>query len=81
MSNKDIGHVVGLNLNAVGTWVHAYQFGRFEVLCQNNYGTNKSELEKHSNSILSSFTERPPMTASEAKVRIEALTGISRSPS
>lgn len=31
-------------------------------------------------SILQSFTERPPMSACEAKSRIEELTGISRSP-
>lgn len=81
MSNKKIGHIVGLNLNAVGFYIRSYQSGGFEMLCQNNYGTNKSELEKHSDSILSSFKERPPMTANEAKVRIEELTGISRSPS
>jgi len=81
MSNKAIGDIVGLNLNAVGNCIHAYQEGGFEALCQNNYGTNESELEHHSESLLKSFAEQPPMNAREAKARIEKLTGISRSPS
>ncbi len=81
MSNKAIGHIVGLNLNAVGDCIHAYQEGGLDALCQYNYGTNTSELEKHSESILQSFTEHPPMNSCEAKSRIEKLTGIGRSPS
>ena len=81
MSNKAIGHIVCLNLNAVGDWIHAYQEGGFDALCQYNYGTNKSDLETHSESVLKSFAEKPPMTSCEAKSRIEKMTGISRSPS
>ena len=81
MSNKMIGHIVGLNLNAIGDCIHAYQEGGFDALCQNNYGTNKSELDNHAQSLLKSFTEQPPMSTREAKSRIEKLTGISRSPS
>lgn len=81
MNNKKIGKLTGLNHEIVGDWIRAYLKGGFEALCRFNYGTNKSELENHSQSILSSFTERPPMTANEAKARIEELTGISRSPS
>ena len=76
-----IGHLTGLKRQAVSRWVKVYQTGGFDSLCQFNYGTNKSELLKHSMSILQSFTERPPMSACEAKSRIEELTGISRSPS
>ena len=81
MSNKMIAKLTGLNREIVGDWIRAYQAGGFEALCQFNYGTNKSELENHSEGILKSFTERPPMTSNEAKARIEELTGISRSPS
>ena len=80
MSNQEIGTLTGLNRETVGDWIGAYLDGGFEALCQFNYGTNKSVLEKHAESILSSFTERPPMNANEAKARIEELTGISRSP-
>ena len=80
MSNKEIARLTGLNREIVGDWLVIYQAGGFEALCQFNYGTNKSELANHSESILASFTERPPMNANEAKARIETLTGISRSP-
>lgn len=80
LSNTAIGQLTGLHRHAVSSWVEAYKEGGFEALCKFNYGTNKSELANHSESILKSFTERPPMNANEAKVRIGELTGISRSP-
>jgi transposase len=80
MSNKEIGKLTGLNREIVGDLIRAYLAGGFEALCQLNYGTNKSELENYAESILLSFTQRPPMTTNEAKARIEEMTGISRSP-
>ncbi len=76
-----IGYLTGLHRHSVRHWIQVYQTNGFEGLCQFNYGTNESDLENHSQSILKNFTERPPMTANEAKARIEELTGISRSPS
>jgi transposase len=81
MNNKMIGKLTGLNHEIVGDWIRNYMKGGFEALCQFKYGTNKSKLENYSQSILSSFTQWPPVTAGEAKARIEQLTGISRSPS
>jgi transposase len=80
-SISTIGLLTGLNHQSVSHWIQVYQTDGFDALCQFNYGTNKSELERYSESILNSFTERPPMNACEAKSRIEELTGISRSPS
>lgn len=80
-SYTEVGQISGLHRHSVSHWVQSYQSGGFESLCQYNYGTNKSELENYSDSILKSFIERPPMSASEAKMRIEEMTGISRSPS
>ena len=81
MSNKMISKLTGLNREIVGDWIGSYRTGGFDALCRFNYGTNKSELENKSESILESFIQRPPMTANEAKARIEEITGISRSPS
>jgi len=81
MSNEMIGILVGLNRDSVGDWIRHYRQYGFDALCQFNYGTNKSSLENHADSILKSFTEQPPMNINEAKSRIEAMTGISRSPS
>jgi len=76
-----IGKLTGLHRHSVKRWVQLYQNEGFESLCRFNYGTNKSVLESHCASILKSFSERPPMSACEAKSRIEDMTGISRSPS
>jgi len=80
-SDTKAGQISGLHRHSVNYWVQSYQAGGFESLCRHNYGTNKSELENYSGSILKSFTECPPMSAREAKMRIEKMTGISRSPS
>lgn len=80
MTNKMIGKIVDLHRDSVCDWTRAYTNGGFDALCQFNYGTNKSELDSYSTGILKSFTEQPPMSSSEAKARIEAMTGISRSP-
>lgn len=79
-SNEEIGKIVGLARKTVGYWVQAYKKGGFESLCQLNYGTNKSELEKYSHDIIQSFTESPPMHVKEAIARIKDMTGIERSP-
>ena len=81
MSNIMIGELIGLNRDSVGDWIMRYQQKGFDSICQFNYGTNKSALDNYRESILQSFTQRPPMTTNEAKARIEELTGISRSPS
>lgn len=80
-SDTMIGHLFGLHRHMVRRWVKAYNEKGFEALCQFNYGTNKSQLENQSESILESLTERPPMSICEAKARIQELIGISRSPS
>lgn len=80
MSNKVVGGIVGLSRNQVGKWIRCYQQGGLDALYQFGYGTNKSELEGHSANLLKCFAERPPMSANEAKVRIELITGIDRSP-
>lgn len=80
MGNEMIGKIVDLHRDSVGYWIMVYKREGFGALCQYNYGTNKSELDPYSTSILKSFTERPPMSSGEAKARIETMTGISRSP-
>ena len=67
MSNQMIGELTGLNRETVGDWIRAYTKGGFDVLCSFQYGTNKSELENYSDSILRYFMEHPPMNSNEAK--------------
>ena len=79
-SNSFIGELVDLDRNAVSRCIHAYNNNGFDALCQYNYGTNQSELEQFSSTILDSFLTKPPMSSGEAAVRIEEMTGIKRSP-
>ena len=76
-NNSIIGQIVGLHYNAVGNWINTYKANGFGALLSNNYGSKKSELENHSDSILASFQLQPPMAA--AAERIREMTGISRS--
>ena len=81
LSQKTIGQICGLHRNCVRHWVRRFEAGGIEALYENNYGTNKSELDNFSESILDSFKKQPPMNTNEARVRIEEMTGVSRSPS
>lgn len=78
-SNSIIGLAVDLHYNVVGNWINIYKANGFEALLSNNYGSKKSELENHADSILKTFQLQPPMTAAEAAERIKQMTGISRS--
>ena len=78
-NNSLISLAVGLHYNAVGKWINIYKAKGFEALLSNNYGSKKSELENHADSILESFQTQPPMTAAESAERIKEMTGISRS--
>ncbi len=78
-TNKSIGLITGLHYNMVAFWISVYKEKGFNGLLSNNYGTNRSELENHAESILDSFLQRLPMNAAEAVQRISEMTGINRS--
>src|ERR1017187_538922 len=77
-SNEEIGRFVDASRNSVSNWLDIYESDGFEGLCKLGYGTNTSELQQHSVSILDSFKIAPPMNSAEAVCRIEELTGIKR---
>src|SRR5689334_7784838 len=72
--NHTIGLITGLHSNTVSHWIKVYQQKGYEGLLVNHYGTNKSELELHGDSILFSFYQQPPMCAAQAAERIYELT-------
>ena len=78
-SNQMIGLIADLHPNTVSHWIQVYKQTGYEGLLTNNYGTNESELESHSESILSFFSQQPPMNAADAAERISEMTGIIRS--
>jgi transposase len=65
---------------SVSHYISIYNEKGIAGLKHYGYGTNKSDLEVHSASILLSFTEKPPFSIKEAKSRIYKMTGIERSP-
>lgn len=79
-SNTVIGQVVGLHYNSVGHWIRVYKEQGLEGLLSNHYGGRKSEMENHSQSILQSFQNQPPLSAGEAAQRIKEISGLQRSP-
>jgi len=77
-SDTEIAQIVDSSRNMVAIWVSIYQSGGLAALCKVGYGTNKSELDQHSFSIMESFNGAPPVNVAEALSRIEELTGVKR---
>ena len=79
LSCQKIGLYVGLSRQKVSVFIQLYSKSGIQGLKFNNYGTNQSELENHSETLLSNLENSPVHQLSQAKERIEALTGIQRS--
>lgn len=79
-SHALIGRMSDLHANSVGTWLTRFQQEGIEALFENQYGTNESDLQTHSPSILESFRQEAPISSNQAVARIKALTNITRSP-
>jgi len=78
--HKFIAAILDRHPNTVTTDILRYQSKGIEGLKQVNYGTNKSELDTHAETIKSYFKKNPPASTHEAIHRIKELTGIQRSP-
>ena len=79
LSCEKIGLYVGLSRQKVSNFIQLYNQSGIQSLKFNNYGTNKSELENHSETLLSNLESNPVHQLSQAKERVESLTGIKRS--
>jgi len=79
LSCEKIGLYSGLSRQKVSDFIKIYNSSGIEGLKFNNYGTNKSELDNHSETLLSNLENDPVHQLSQAKERIESLTGIQRS--
>ena len=78
LSCQKIGLYVSLSRQKVSAFIKLYNQSGIQSLKFNNYGTNKSELENHSETLLN-LENSPVHQLSQAKQRIESLTGIKRS--
>jgi len=79
LSCQKIGLYVSLSRQKVSAFIKLYNQSGIQSLKFNNYGTNKSELENHSETLLLNLENSPVHQLSQAKERIESLTGIKRS--
>lgn len=79
LSCQQIGLYVSLSRQKVSAFVKLYNQSGIQSLKFNNYGTNKSELENYSETLLLNLQNLPVHQLSQAKERIEFLTGITRS--
>src|SRR3954453_9816115 len=79
LSNEDVGNLTDAHRNSISEWVKLYQQGGLEALMKVNYGTNTSVLEAHATSLVELLTKEPPRSVGEARLKIQALTGIVRS--
>lgn len=78
--HQTIADMLDIHPNSVTTYLHMYQTGGLEQIKRVNYGTNTRALHAQQPSLEDAFRHHPPHSTNEAIHRIEALTGIRRSP-
>ena len=77
--NSEIKKSFGMSYDTLRKYKAALVSGSIEPLFKNSGARAKSELNIHSELIISDFNVRPPKTLREARDRIYSLTGIKRS--
>lgn len=80
LAHKEIGRLTGIGSTTLTQYLRAYQTGGLEALKETKFYRPASELQAHRGTLEDYFREHPPATAKEAMAKIEALTGIKRSP-
>jgi transposase len=79
LTNKEVGFLTDAHYNSVGKWISIYKEYGFDGLCKTTHHRNLSLLEKQAHSIKDLFTNQPPRSIAEARIKIKELTGIDRS--
>jgi transposase len=79
-SHQEIGKIAGVSRASVSKYIRLYNKEGYEGICKVRYGTNKSNIDEHKQSLLEYFMEHPPLNSTEALHRIKTMTGIQRSP-
>ncbi len=75
-----VARIVGVSEGTVRNDLHAYEQGGLEALRQCNPHPTSAALHAYADTIRQTFIAEPPHPVQEAIERIEALTGIRRSP-
>jgi len=80
LKHNVICRIVRINRTTLSSYFKQYQEGGIEKLKQLNFNKPQSDLQNYNKTIEMDFKEQPPQSIAEAQDRIEALTGIKRSP-
>ncbi|WP_299466702.1 helix-turn-helix domain-containing protein, partial [uncultured Microscilla sp.] len=80
LPHQQIAKIVGIHRDTFTRYIHCYNHEGLSGIYQVNYRGNTSELDKHKISLVTHFTENPPLSCTEAIAEIKRLTGLERSP-
>ena len=80
LSRHDVARLLHVTEGTVRSYLVAYRDGGLAALEQFNPHPHSAALDAHATTLREAFTNTPPHTVQEAVDRIEALTGIHRSP-
>ncbi len=80
LPRHEVVRIVGITEGTVRNYVHAYEAGGLGPLRRFNPHPTSAALDAHLDTLREEFRANPPHTVQEAMERIEALTGIRRSP-
>jgi len=78
MSAAKIAELLDRDPRTVRTCLSTYRDGGLQAVYQYDKHKRECELDSHSELIEKEFEQRPPHSIKEARVRIAALTGITR---
>ena len=79
-NDSQIAKIVGCHRNILPNWRNKCLYQGLPSLYENHYNKPESELEEHSQNILTYLDENPIQSVNQAVAVIEELTGIKRSP-
>ena len=80
LPHQAICRLTGIGATTLTSYLRAYRRGGLEALKEVKFYRPASELQAYRGTLEAYFREHPPATAKEAMAKIEALTGIRRSP-
>jgi len=80
LKHTDICRIVRIKRATLSSYFKQYQEGGIAKLKELNFKKPQSELQNYNKTIKMDFKECSPKSTAEAKIRIEELTGIKRSP-
>lgn len=81
LAHHEIRRLCQISKMTLVKYLRQYQQGGIEALKPLHYRGQPSALNEHAISLREYFQQHPPRSVSEAQAKIEALTGIQRSPS